>query len=187
MDKFCVEGLTGHSNIKGNDETTKEIFHDSIREIYEDLFGETIEHSKEVQKKNGHKSRGLMKERLWMCFEVDREARKQLYRSLVNLEKYDHRGNILHVLKLFIKNAVIKPIKNIVNNISYYMWYNLKAVAKYWFFLAVTKPVLKFKFKLSIMMPSITKYLNRHLINKYLRKLEHTVALQEQRFKSIFN
>ena len=181
MDRFCVEGLTGHSNICGNDENTKEIFHDSILMIYEDLFGETIERSKEVQKKNGHKSRGLIKERLWLCFEVDREARKLPYRSLISLEKYDGSGTAILVLKLFFKNVVMKPFINIIGDISYRIWWMLKSVGKYFFFMGVTKPLEKIKKRVMIIVRSLKNGVPKHLISKNYCKSVPTVALEEQR------
>jgi hypothetical protein len=163
MDKFCVEGLTKHSNIFGCDENTHELFHDSIHEIYQELFGETIEHSQQVQKKNRHSKRELIKERLQLCFEVDREARKLPYRSLVQLEKYDDRGSGLYVLKLFFKYVVMKPIINFIDDISYRMWWMVKSLAKYYFFIGVTKPYEKVKKRVMILVRSLKNGVAKHL------------------------
>ena len=177
MGRFSVEGLTQHSNILGTDENTKEIFHSSIRTIYKDLFGETIEQTKETQKKNWNNRRNLIKERLWLCFEIDQEARKQLYRSLIDLEEYDGSGTGLYVIKLFIKNVVMKPIINFVSDISYRIWWMIKSLAKYYFFLTVTKPYLKYKTRVMNLVQSFKINVTKHLNNLNTYRLAPTVSL----------
>ncbi len=98
-----------------------------------------------------------MQDRLWICSQVDSEARKLDYRSHIDLGADDSPRPSLLAVKLYVKYQIVKPIFKFLDNMVYYIGWNIRRVVGYYLFVAVTLPLDRAKKKFKMIGPSIYK------------------------------
>ena len=106
-----MEGLSHCTNIhaKEDDDTGDWLWDGAIKTIYQELYGETIEETKEIQRRNRHNNRNVLGERLPIRFEINRKARELPTRSLIQI---DYLTNTLEPLacRLYFKYQIFRPL-----------------------------------------------------------------------------